>query len=211
MASAYATYKMFVDMKLHFTDDDFIYGQSSSNANEATFAKRRDRYAFEKLGSRYGLEQMREFMIATFLENSDLSVWDLLKPEAEACYVQWRRRIESLTYCFNSDCADILAWLESETLMFNDLFANTDGKLPILVEMAIHRVIDIETLVIFDKLLGFMQRIAKDMRGADWVRINRTVAKYSYFVACDVSQFKRTLKNKIDTEYPVLRESCRAT
>ena len=192
-------------MKQHFTDNDFIYGQSSSNANERTFAKRKDHYQFEKLSSRYSLAKMKDFMIATFLETPRLWVYDLLKPEAEHRYTQWRGRLESLTYRFTEDCEGIFGWLESKNMKFNDLFVSTDGKQPIIVKMAVERLIDFETLVIFDKMFGFMQRAADGVTGDEWARLHKMVKKYSYFVDCDLPKLKAALKKKLDTDYPDLR------
>jgi hypothetical protein len=80
---------------------------------------------------------MKELMIANFLQKPKSSVFDLLKPDAEARYIQRRARIESLTYCFLDECDVIFGWLESKGEKFSNLFTGQNGKPPIIVEMAV--------------------------------------------------------------------------
>jgi hypothetical protein len=144
---------------------------------------------------------MKDFMVANLLEKPELSIWDLAKPGAEEHYVDWQGRIESLTYRFDSDCSDVFTWVDENHLHFSDLFVSTDNKGPILERMAIQRYIHLETLVVFNKMLDFMHCPPEGVMGGERVHMYWTVAKYSYFVDCNIPKLKAMVKRKIESEY----------
>jgi hypothetical protein len=154
---------------------------------------------------------MRDVMVATFLKKPEAFIYDLLEPSADERYVDWRRRIESLTYCFKRDCDEIFTWVESNDMSFGDLFVSTNNRAPIIVKMATERRIALETVVVFDKLLAFMKRAAGKVSGEDWVHMYRTITKYAHFVECDVPKMRALVRNTLDNEFPSLRSGRLAT
>jgi hypothetical protein len=135
-----------------------------------------------------GGAQMRHFMTANFLERPKLYSWDLLKPKAEQNYLQWTRRTQALSYNLREDCAGMLRWLEENRLTLHDLFrpARPQENRPIIVRMERDGLIELETVVLLDNMLRFMQRLRDEDGDETWTAYRMLVSKYSYLLECDL-------------------------
>jgi hypothetical protein len=94
-------------------------------------------------------------------------IWigDLHSKESEDVYVHWQKRIQSLSYIFEKDLKEINEFLIARGLGFDRLFDyDEDDGHPIIFRFVQQRMIEVETYIIMDKILGFSKRIAKDIK-----------------------------------------------
>jgi hypothetical protein len=203
MPTGFETYTLYVALKNHFTrlTYDFHKYNGKVSAKYSTFERRRDRYFFEKIGSKYPKEKLTDLFVANFIENPDLWIGDMLEGQADETYLNWTKKIESMTYLFTEECDGILKWLEDRRMKFNDLFKVNGSDHPILVKMVLQKVISLESFIILDKILGFCERINKKLGDPIWENLYLRVLKYSPFLSIDTDRCKRILRNKIEEEY----------
>jgi hypothetical protein len=205
MPSGFDTYQLYVSLKNHFTRPtyDFHKYNGKVTAKYSTFERRADRYFFEKIGKRYPREKLIDIFVANFIENPNTWIGDMLDGQAEETYTNWLKRVESLTYQFTEECDGILKWLEERGKKFNDLFRVVGADHPIIVKMALQKVITVETFIVLDTLLGFCERINNKLDDPIWEDFYLRVLKYSPFLAIDTDRCRSILRSKIETEYNV--------
>ena len=84
MITAYETFQLYNALKLHFTGNyDFFKYNGKSNVSVDSFERRKDKYHFYKLSRKYpNKEEMKNFLVANFVENDQMWVGDLLNDGA---------------------------------------------------------------------------------------------------------------------------------
>ena len=166
-------YRSYLGMKLHFTKPnyDFFECNGKGRAKESTYQQRNDFYFFETLARKYTDQEIKEFMLACFVEASDpTKVWiGDIKTSGRDRWLVWAKRQQSLAYLVEQDL-DVLVEQLAEVGSFNSLFETVGGHPPLL-KLYIKRRICLETLVILDMVLGFMKQWDKKLRDPLWEQL----------------------------------------
>jgi hypothetical protein len=193
--TGYEAFGLYQAIKLHFTTDsyDFIkYGGKSKISVEA-FENRKDKYQFYKLSRRLqSKDELIDFLVANFVTNDTIWVGDLLEDQSEAVYRQRQKVIQSLTYTFQNDCDKIFGGVDNP----NQVLQSEDGDYPKLLTMTLRKEIELETLCILNKLLGFLPMWDKKI--TDTIRypqFSRKIRKYTPFIQFNQDKFKTILKS----------------
>lgn len=141
-----SVYKLYLGIKLHFTTNyDYFKYKGVVKFNRQTFAKRNDRFFFNKLGKKFDETECMKFFVANFLKKRKLWVGDL----SEEYFSEWQKSIESLEYNFKKD----LSTMNNEVDDKSELFFSKDGDgYPFLIKLLNWQKISTETFLIFDKL-----------------------------------------------------------
>lgn len=204
MITGYEAFGIFQALKLHFTSDsyDFFKYNGKSRVSVDAFENRKDKYHFYKLSRRLtNRDELILFIVANFVQNENIWVGDLLTEESEAIYRQRQKVIQSLSYIFENDCRKLFDGIDNP----NEFLKVTNGEYPILMTKVLQRDIEIETLCIMNKILGFMpnwnNKIEDTIR---WPLFYRKVIKFSEFLPKDVTKFKMILKKVIDENQKVI-------
>ena len=184
--TGYEAFSNYHVLKLHFTTsyDYFKYG-GKCNINIDSFEKRRDKYHFYKLSRKYELDEYKEYVISSLLTNDNCWAGTLLEDDSQLAHTKRMATIQSLGYNFKNDCVII-----SDAGNFNSLL-KTEGSYPTLLTMALHKVLNIETLCILNALVNFLpmweRKIDDDIR---WRNINRKIVKYCPVIQLAYDKFR---------------------
>lgn len=193
MITAYETFQLYNALKLHFTGNyDFFKYNGKSNVSVDSFERRKDKYHFYKLSRKYpNKEEMKNFLVANFVENDQMWVGDLLNDGAVDNYRRRQKALQSLTYVFENDIRNVFEGVEDK----NALMRCKDGDYPPLLLKYLRREIQIETLCVLDMILGFVKTwdecIAETIR---WPTIRKRIVKYEPFISYDEVRLKLKLK-----------------
>jgi hypothetical protein len=193
---AFDTYKTYVAIKNHFTVesyDYFKYGKKSK-INFDTFLKRKDKIFFAKLGNRKG-DYIEDFLVANFIHDTKIWVGELLSDSSETRYKDWKRKNESLTYHFTNEI-DFISSMSSEE--FNDMFKVNSGEHPKIILNYLQGELSIETLIILDSLLNFIQRYDKMIHDPVYKEVSNLCKKYRPFLRFDQAKMRLVVKNKMN-------------
>jgi hypothetical protein len=81
MYGGFDVYKTYLAIKLHFQSDSYDYYKYGGkvNAKLETFTRRKDRYFFYKLGTKYGQDDILDFFVANFIADSKRWIGNLLQ------------------------------------------------------------------------------------------------------------------------------------
>lgn len=196
--TGFEAYKEYLAVKNHFSLDsyDYIKYNGRISASEASFLKRKDKFFFTKLGKRFDRrEELRDFLVSNFLHNEKIWVGNLLDEKHLDVYKSWLKKQQSLSYVLRSDFSTVLSFMDDKDVTFDTLFKMRDNELPLLLQLQQEDTIQVETLIVMDKVLNFFRRWDKKVEDDIFYPIVRKrIKKYEGFIDYDISKAKSLMK-----------------
>ena len=188
-------YRCYLSLKNHFTKEHYDYHKygGKTRATKEAFYKRKDRFWFEKFARQKNDKEIEEFFVSNFIYSTDPStVWigEMIK-EGEGRYQEWQKKVQSLTYVFKEETESVF-----ENKKVDDMFDCSKGHPPIL-KIYLKGDISLESMVIYDRILGYGKDFDKRLKDPVWETVSRKIKKYSPFLNIDVSRYKKILKEVI--------------
>jgi hypothetical protein len=144
---AYDTYITYLALQRHFTTSyDYFKYNGKVKATPDSFEIRKDKFQFYKLSKK---KDSKNYILANILEK-DKNIWvgDLLTNESEYIYLQWQKKIQSLSYHFKQD-------IKKMNDDFDSNFKVVDGQHPPVLNMYLGGEISLEVLIILNDILDF--------------------------------------------------------
>lgn len=193
---AFDAYKKYVALKLHFSNDkyDYFINNGAVKVSKESYLSRKDKYYFEKLAKKYKVRELEILLVSNFINNNDLWVGDLFKPECENQARNFQARLESLTYRFTDDLKNIIEQVKDD----KGFLLSKDGEHPKLLKFALRNEINVETLIILNDIMNLFP--VWDMTIKDdiiWPNFKMKCLKYSPFVKYEKNKFKSILKKAL--------------
>jgi hypothetical protein len=207
MPNELETYKLYLSIKSHFTTKSYDYHKyrGKVKVSEESFYKRRDTKLFYKLGKKYSAAKLLDIFVSNFVYNPNLWIGDfVLTNEFEDTYTRWKGIMEKFSYNFSEECFQLLSWAEKNNVKFNDLFTVKGHDHPIIVKMALQKVLSLETFVALDMLLKFGKRIDKKIDDPIWKNLYLKSQKYGVFLDIDLGICRKSLKKMIEQDFSSL-------
>ena len=192
-------YRCYLAMKQHFNNPNFDFFQYDGKvrASEKKYQERTDFYFFETMARKLSSQEVKEYMLASFVSSEDTSkVWigDIQRSGKDK-WLAWQKQIQSLEYLVSQDLDRLVLLLEEEGYTFNDLFETVGGHPPSL-RLYIKRQLSLETLIILDMVLGFMSKWDKEFHDPLWEMISFKVKKYKPFLSIRKPKYTKLIKEK---------------
>lgn len=194
--SGFASYIMFHAIKQHFTTKnyDYIKYHGKIKLTQDHFLKDKSKYSYYKLSRKYNLDELKDFLVANFIDRSVKWVGDLVNEEGESSYLQWKKRNQSLTYVFTED----LDCLFDEVNKPDELLKVRSGRFPLLLQKTMEGNIKVETLCILNDIMKFLpmwdKKVDDDIIYPEW---SRKIIKYTPFIEFESNKYTNILKQKI--------------
>ena len=195
--NGFDVYKIYLALKLHFTNDTYDYFKYDGRVNckLETFTKRNDRYFFHKLSTKYNRDAILDYFVGNFLSDSKKWIGDISRGSGKEIYDDFRKRKESFTYFFRSDCQSIYNIISDNNISYDDVFKITNGQHPRIFKLYLSKKICVETFVVFEKILGFMRTMDKSIKEHFiWPEHSKKIRKYMPFVKFNETQCKLIMK-----------------
>ena len=188
-------YRCYFALKNHFTKDhyDYIKYRGKTRASNQAFYKRKDRFWFEKFARQKNDKEVEEFFVSNFIYSTDpgtMWIGEMIK-EGEGRYQEWQKKVQSLTYIFKEETESVF-----ENKKMDDMFDCSKGHPPIL-KSYLGGDISLESMVIYDRILGYGKDFDKRLKDPVWETVSRKIKKYSPFLNIEVSRYKKILKEVI--------------
>jgi len=197
MYGGFDVYKVYLGVKLHFTTKtyDYIKYGGKVNATLDSFTKRKDRYFFHKLSTKYGQDNILDFFVANFLADSKRWVGNLLENDGRDVYLDYRKRKEAFTYHFRNDCILVRNDFTARGLSFDNGFLAIDGQHPRLLRLLIQKKLAIQTAVVFDHFLSFVKNWNVEIKEKFvWPEIASKVTRVKPFINFNATECKLIMK-----------------
>lgn len=196
--TGFATYAMFHALKLHFTSDsyDYVKYNGKTNVSKQTFSTRKDKYTFYRLSRKYDVQELKDFLVSNFLAGDVEWVGDLMGPNAEETYKKWQKTNQALTYTFKND---MIYLLEKYGIKDDAIFGVKSGSYPNLLQEVMHGKVSIETVLILDNQMNFIEKCWSKKITDDivWPTLKRKYLRYKPFLHYDTDTFRNLTKDII--------------
>ena len=154
-------------------DYDYFKYRGKVRANEKSFEQRRDRYFFKKLATKYSDAELLSYFVANFVNDSK----GYLQSFSKDIYTDWKINQESFTYKFKQDVNTLLDDYQIPyDQAFEKLFVVECGHPPI-IKHYLGGSISLETLVVFEKCLGFVSNFDKKLSDPIWKEVRTKTLK----------------------------------
>lgn len=190
-------YQLYLTLKLHFSGSyNFFKYQGKIKNVQDRFRRARGRFLFMKLAKRFrNKEEAMDFFVANLLKDPKVWVGDLLSDEAREVYLEWVKRKESITYFYTSDIENLFQTASDKDLSPKDLFVVPEGGHPILLQMFLRGEIQLDTLVILDRVIKFLKVWKKELEGDPiWEEIKNKIEKVDGFIEADINRCRDETK-----------------
>ena len=193
--TGFEAYALWNALKLHFTSDSYDYFKynGKTNVSKQSFTTNKSKYQFYKLSRKYGIDELKQFYVANFIEGKGDWIGELLQ-DGEENYTKWQKRYQSLTYTFENDIMYLLEKVDRP----DDLLLVKSNEFPKLLQYLMSGSISIETVIILDDSMKFIpmwnKEIYDDIVWPNWLR---KIEKYRPFIQYDKNKFLHILKKKI--------------
>ena len=189
--TAFDCYKTYLAIKQHFTQPAYDYFRyyGATSASVTSFNRRKDKYFFEKMSRQKTESEIKEYFVANFVYPSNpQSVWigEIIK-QGETNYNTWLKINQSLAYYYKEDL-DILFDTE-------DFLSVMECKgHPKLLKKYLSGKINLETLVIMNKILNFVPYFDNKLKDPVWETVSLKIKKYTPFLNINVRSCQKMLK-----------------
>ena len=168
-------YKIYLALKLHFTTEsyDITKHKYAAKGKKETFLKRKDLTVLRKLARDFRRQEIIDILVANFVSGDR---WGgMFDVEAMETYKKWKANKERLSYTFEQDLNSIQLRMEKDNI--ED--ATVDDQHPLILKMLLGKQIALETVVILNKAVNFIDDYNDDLILKDTCLL---VRKYSPFV-----------------------------
>lgn len=187
---SFNTYIDYLALKRHFTNDGYDY-QKYNGKIKASFDKfqtRNDVFFFSKLSKK---TECHHFLLANIVKNPSIWVRDLCEENAENTYLDWKRKIDGLTYQFNLDLGKLKEDYKSNYVV------KVDGQHPHLMSLFLQNQISLETFTILTNISNVFnyweKEIVDKFIARDIIRLSK---KYFPFLEIDNKKFQEVVKKR---------------
>lgn len=193
MSDPFESFKLYNALRLHFTSDsyDAIKYNYKTSVKPQSFFKRRDKYFFAKLARKYP-KDMLTYYVANF-KNDVTYVGEMLNDQGEKNYLHHLKIAQSIHRTFEVD----INTLSDSGRPFDALFECDSTTLPFVIKSWMAGEITLETAVILDQLMGYINRCDQTISETIvWPDVRRKLIKYKPFVRIDKEKCVNILKKR---------------
>ena len=188
-------YRCYLSLKNHFTKDHYDYHKyrGKTRATVQAFYKRKDRFWFEKFARSKNDKEVEEFFVSNFIYSTDpATMWigEMIK-EGEGRYQEWKKKTQSLSYIFKEEAESVF-----DNRKVDDVFNCSKGH-PSILKSYLGGDISLESMVIYDIILGYGKDFDKRLNDPVWETVSRKIKKYKPFLNINVPHYKKILKEVI--------------
>ena len=183
----FEVYRNYLALKNHFNNPKYDYFKynGKGSASPDSFSKMKDAMFFQNIAKH---RDPHGLMLANFVKNPKLWVRDIAYSEsAEQNYLDWIKRIQSLTYAFKSDLSKLDAPFDSNLIV-------KDNEHPTLLRLLFSEEVQPETVCIIADLTGCLKHWDQELVfDPVWDEMGLFIRKYTPFVKYDREKIKKIL------------------
>lgn len=175
----YSAYKLYLMVKGHFNNRyDCIKYNWTMRISPKTYEKRRDKYFFERMATKYNLGELYRIFVANMLANSDAWVGEISGADALQFYRQHMGKLERASYIFKEDIENLVDFCDKKGILFINLFDCSKGQ-PLIFKMLQQEIISYETFLIINKAANFINKFNAAMSDdIVWIEYRKRIEGY---------------------------------
>ena len=175
----YSVYKLYLMVKGHFGGRyDCIKYNWSMRISPKTYEKRRDKYFFERMSTKYNLGELYRIFVANMLANSDAWVGEISGADALQFYRSHMGKLERASYIFKEDIENLVDFCNKKSIVFKTLFDCSKGQ-PLVFKMLQQEIISYETFLCINSASNFINKFNASMvDDIVWIEYRKRIEGY---------------------------------
>ena len=188
-------YKLYNSLKLHFESDsyDAVKYNFKTTVKPQSFFNRKDKFFFAKLAKHHGKE-LKMYFVSNFINDVNY-VGDMINEDGEKNFMRLKKIHESLHHSFEKDINTLGNYIDVKAYNFDTILESKDGQHPMVIKLWLQEEISLETIVILNAILGFVDRESKKITETImWPSLIRKITKYEPFIKFDTVKCKDIMK-----------------
>ena len=187
-------YLMYCALKAHFSKSNYNYFkyEGKTRIKRDSFYKRKDRYFFARLSKKYiKHEDIENYLVANFINEPTGYVARF----HDKTYEEWLYRKQNFYTIF----ADEMRPLVND---FQPLFEAKSGTHPKLLREYFGKRISLETLIILDELVSYVDNWNKELNeDFIWTDLKKLMDNYKGFLTISVEKYRIQLLKLIEESH----------
>lgn len=189
-----SVYKLYLMVKGHFNGRyDCIKYNWAMRISPKAYEKRRDKYFFERLSTKYNLGELYRIFVSNMLANSDAWVGEISGADALQFYRQHTGKLERASYIFKEDIENLVYFCRKKDIMFKDLFDCSKGQ-PLIFKMLQQEIISYETFILIDAAGKFIHKFNDSMSDdIVWIEYRKRIEGYQKILNINTTAAKELL------------------
>jgi hypothetical protein len=190
----FEVYRLYLALKLHFTTKsyDITKTKGAVRAKKETFLKRKDLTSIRKMARDFKRSEVIDILVANFVSGDKWGgIFDAGLLET---HKKWLTSKQRMLYNFSTDLDNILFRMEKDGVKS----AIHEGSHPLIFRMIMGRDINLETVVMLEKLRPFVSEYKDDFVLEDTCLL---VSKYKPFVRFDKEKINSQHTEKLISIY----------
>lgn len=195
--SGYEAYTTYLALKRHFTTEyDYFKYNGKIKSSEDSFAKRRDKYSFEKLERKHK-QHLLDYLVANLSKDPKVWVGNL----SDEVYTTWKKEGMGIEHFFKEDLNKIAEYLNEHNLQFNDLFKAENNAHPILLKMQLTGYIRINSMCALEVVIKYLDYWTRKYYDDNVVLSEvQKLKKYLCFLSLDRPKFLLLVQENLLTK-----------
>jgi hypothetical protein len=134
------------------------------------------------------------YFVSNFINDVNY-VGDMINEDGEKNFMRLKKTHESLHHSFEKDINTIDNYMDVNTYNFDTILESTDGQHPMVIKLWLQEEISLETIVILNAILGFVDRESKKITETImWPSLIRKITKYQPFINFDTVKCRDIMK-----------------
>ena len=190
----FEVYRLYLALKTHFgkKDYDITKTKGAIRAKKESYLKRNDLVSLRKLAREYKRSEIIDIFVANF--SSGDACGGVFSSALIENYKKWLTSKQRMLYNFSTDLDNILFRMEKDGVKS----AIHEGGHPLIFRMIMGRDINLETVVMLEKLRPFVDKYSNDFVLED---VCLLVSKYKPFVRFDKEKINSQHMEKLISIY----------
>lgn len=183
-------YYYYYALKRHFTTTHYDYFKYKGRLRLNDFNKVKEKIFFEVLSRNY---KAKEIIFSNILNNPKIYIAKLINnEETEKIFHEWDKINSSPLYYFKED-------IKNFDGNFRNNFVIGDDNTPLIFKLLKNKKITLETFVIVDKMINFINVLNKKTNNKEWGCAAFKAKKYEPFLEIDdLKKFKEVILNNFE-------------
>lgn len=193
----FVAWEIYQGIKLHFTTKyDYIKYHGKIKNPWARFQKEKSKKSFTYLAQKYEGDY-KHFIATAFATNPNIKwVGDCSDDECVEAFNKSNKYLQSLTKSFSDDIDGLMVIMKTNNIPFSGLFESINNDLPIIEKTRLQNLTSIETSVILQQLIGWIEKIDTGINPV-WDDSKKMLLNYTPFINVDLKTCTNILKNKL--------------
>jgi hypothetical protein len=197
---AFDAYQIYLALKLHFAPGsyDAVKYNYKVRADREKFRHKPEARWFHNLSKKYDRPSLVNALVSNFVSGKKYGGM-FEGAEFEETHTQWRRINEALSHYFETDLKEVWNTACDDGQMaprLLDALGCENGKYPLVIKLYLQKRINLETVVILDRLTNFMSK--SDQKISDpiqWPKLRHLIDRYEKLMPpIDKEDYKNTLR-----------------